>query len=195
MASICILIVLLLSFFRITYAFEHMDICNYTDWDTSWNYYDWLCTINGKLAEERDKSFVTTYISWETVQKTKKNHALNEVKHRTGSSSTFIFSNNTQNSKEIEKLKYQLQKQNTLLIKYKEENDTLILEKNNLSKKIIWKDILLKNFIKQNNILKYYLKNSGEFIEDTKIYSQKTNKKSASQIVKERIMKRNSLIK
>jgi hypothetical protein len=42
---------ILLSAVNVAHSFKKMDVCNYTFWDTSGNYYDSMCTIDGKPSE------------------------------------------------------------------------------------------------------------------------------------------------
>ena len=189
--SIWILFVLLFSFIKIVNAFEYMDICNYTNWDTSGDYYDRYCNNKGapseneyeylkKLKEAQEKSKKNEYI-----KKGETTHILNKVNHRTWSSISFG-KNNTKINNEIKLLKKTIKDKNILLEKFIKINKSLVNSNNN-------KNLLIKKITKQNTILKYYLKNSSKLKKDTKIF--KTTKKSPSEIIRERIKKRNSLLK
>lgn len=199
--SVGVLLILLFSFFKVTNAFDHMDICNYTDWDSSGNYYDWICTESGKPSEQRDINFLQSSNSENTqTEKVEKKHALNEVKHNTGSSSSFIYSNNQRNT-EIENLKKQVNKQNILLAKYIKENNELIKKEDILIKEIVKKNTLLDRSEKENNLLKNYIAKKSKLEKETIKYSNtevnnNTNStKTAAEIIRERIKKRNELLK
>ena len=189
--SVLALLVLLFWFTKITFAFPKMDVCNYTNWDSSGNYYDGYCTKDGKKSEYVEKNAYTS-VSLNTPKKEEKIHRLRPVKHYNGSSANISYFN-SRNKEEINKLKEIISKQNELIEKYKIENSRLLKNQNILLENIKQKDLTIKKILKYNSSLKNKsIKNKdssfkdSSFIEET-IYINKYKSYSERELIKQKI--------
>ena len=142
LVAITILCVLPFSLTQMSSAFQHMDVCNYTYWDTSGDYYDRLCTQDWLPSEDSpmysaNSDNTTDSEEDTTTPKEEKNHDLRDVQHNTGASFPFNTSLSQVNTyTEIEELKKQLLQNNILLEEYQNkynellQNQEMILENN-----------------------------------------------------------------
>lgn len=203
--SVLALLVLLFWFAKITFAFPKMDVCNYTNWDSSGNYYDWYCTKDWKLAEDRNVNTYNQNTST-TVKKEKKNSELKHIKHYNGSSA-IIWNFNSKNKEEIEKLKEIISKQNELIEKYKLENSRLLKNQNILLENIKQKDLIIEKVVKYNSSfknksvkkinntsVKKSIKNTNNIEETIYINSHKSysERELIKQKIREKILKLNA---
>ena len=178
-------------------AFPKMDVCNYTNWDKSGNYYDWLCAKNWKKTETGSQ---INYIIQNVVpeKKEEKNSELKHVKHYNGSSAIF-WTFNSRSGNEIKKLKETISKQNELIKKIELENSKLLKNQNILLENIKQKEIIIKKVINKisvnkNNInytkKKSYYKGNDVLWEKTE-YELNENRR----LIREKILNRNKKIK
>ena len=155
--AILLIAILSISMVKYTFAFSKMDVCNYTNWDTSGNYYDRKCTKDWKPAENEylyqkeleAKRLAELQRQTQIKKQEEKKHRLTPVKHYTGSSA-FIWNINTKNKEEINKLKDEIvklkilnSKKSKLLKSY--ENKVVLLNRENSQLKV--KNKQLHNFI------------------------------------------------
>ncbi len=196
--NIVTIIILSFSIIQTSNAFQHMDVCNYTYWDYSGDYYDRLCTEDWLPSEDSPMYSSTTKTSTDTTNTTstvKKDtvHDLRDVKHTTGSS--FPLSDwyyNIDRDKEIEELKVQLLKNNLLLEEYKNKTNKLLENQENL----LDQTVLPKNHLDESVPDKQTIKYTKTPIKKTIKYTNTPMEdivvdQSVTDLIRERIERNN----
>lgn len=185
-SSIVMLFVLPFFMIQTSYTFQHMDVCNYTYWDYSGDYYDRLCTEDGKPSEDTPKySSNTNTVKAATTVKEKKTHDLKYVNHRMGWSFPFGTSSSETNiDREIAELKKQLHQNNLLLEEYKKNNSVqtqeILVEQNRTQALPLEQSATKSTPVKKTTIYR------NTPMEDTIM-----NKDTAAELIRQRIERLN----
>ena len=196
--AILLVAVLSLSMVKFTFAFSKMDVCNYTNWDHSGDYYDRICTKDWKPAENeylyqkeleaRKKAELAMQAKMKEQEA--KIHELKHIKNvYNGSilsrSSSYIENNKkvAELEKEISALKINISQKDKLLQAYKNQ----VVYLTNENKKLRTKNIQLQNFI---NTFEQVFKNSNS----QTIIDEKAKKEAIKEKIRRRIIERNKRI-
>lgn len=194
--STIVLCVLSLSIIQITHAFQHMDVCNYTDWDKSGDYYDRLCTEDWLPSEDSDLYSSTINTTIDTTNAStnieeEKNHDLKDVQHVTDYSFPFGESvNDIDKDKEITNLKNQLIQNNLLLEEYRNQNNELLKHQENLLEKNRKLTVLIEQYIIKATTVEKNTINNNTSVTNTQV-EDTLEKQSVSEMIRARIERSN----
>jgi len=186
--SFVVLVALSLSLISISNAFQYMDVCNYTNGDHSGDYYDGICTKDGKTEEGMHYNISRNNFRTVIYRQETHKHLLNPVPHNTGSAYQAV--QNTGNIYLQEKLA-----QKDLLLK------EAVNKNNELLKNLRQKEILINKLLKENILLKNKIKAlSNQAVKERIIIIEKKadetyDVKTAAEKIREKIKRRNESLR
>jgi len=190
--SFVVLVALSLSLISISNAFQYMDVCNYTNGDHSGDYYDGICTKDGKPEEGMNYKFSKNNLKTVIYKQENHKHKLNQVSHNTGSS--YYMVKNTRNNIIIRDLQKKLAQKDLLLKEAVNKNNELL-------KNLRQKEILINKLLKENILLKNKIKAlSNQAVKERIIIIEKKadetyNIKTAAEKIREKIKRRNESLR
>ena len=190
--SFVVLVALSLSLISISNAFQYMDVCNYTNGDHSGDYYDGICTKDGKPEEWMHYSFNRNNLRIVIDKQENHKHKLNPVPHNTGSAYQAV--PNNRNNIIIRDLQKKLAQKDLLLEEVANKNNELL-------KNLRQKEILINKLLKENIFLKNKIKalSNQDVKERIIIIEKKADEtydiKTAAENIREKIKKRNESLR